>query len=213
MFLKVCGITRRDDAMHAIEQGATALGFVFWPHTPRCVSPERAADIITALPPDVMAVGVFVDESVQMIQRVIQQTGITAVQLHGSEPPAYAGAFDVPVLRAFTVDAAETEAGTWSEETTLLLDTIDPVHRGGTGLTIDWDRAAALARRRRIVLSGGLTPFNVSDAIGAVRPFGVDVSSGVEESPGIKDLEKVAQFLVKAREAFTQYESCEPRAE
>jgi phosphoribosylanthranilate isomerase len=204
MFLKVCGITRRDDALHAVEQGATALGFVFWPHTPRYVSPDRAADIIAALPPQVITVGVFVDESVEMIERIVEQTGIAAVQLHGQESPAYAGAFDMPVLRALTVEAAEKEGSVWPGDTTFLLDTIDPVRRGGTGLTIDWNRAAALARSRRIVLSGGLTPLNVSDAIVAVRPFGVDVSSGVEESPGVKDFDKVARFLASAREAFTQ---------
>jgi phosphoribosylanthranilate isomerase len=204
MFLKVCGITRSADAIHAIEHGATALGFVFWAPSPRHVSTEQAAKIIQQLPDDVMPVGLFVDESIERIEEITAGTGIRAVQLHGDETPAYAASLSVPLLRAMTVDEGEAHGEDWPADTVLLLDAVDPVRRGGTGIAIDWDRAAALARRRRVVLAGGLTPFNVAQAIAAVRPYGVDVSSGVEATPGVKDSEKVARFLAEARRAFEQ---------
>jgi len=202
MFLKICGITRLSDALHAVEHGASALGFVFWPQSPRFISPERAAQIIAALPTDVDAVGVFVNESVDGIRAVVAQTGISAIQLHGDEAPGYADALGWPVLRAITVDQAEHAAAAWPPETTFLMDAGDPVRRGGTGLHVDWQQAASVARGRRIVLAGGLTPDNVAGAIDTVRPFGVDVSSGVEDAPGVKNSDKVARFLASARSAF-----------
>lgn len=202
MFVKICGITRLSEALHAVEHGAGALGFVFWPPSPRHISPERAAEIIAALPPGVSTVGVFVNESVEGIRAVVARSGISMIQLHGDEGPAYAGALDRPVLRAITVDQAEQAFTAWPPGTIFLMDAADRVRRGGTGKTIDWQRAAAPARGRRVVLAGGLTPDNVADAIGAVRPFGVDVSSGVEEAPGVKNADKVARFLASARSAF-----------
>jgi phosphoribosylanthranilate isomerase len=147
---------------------------------------------------------VFVNEPVDGIRAVVARTGINAVQLHGEEPPAYAEALGWPVFRALTVADADEACDAWSDETTFLLDTIDPVRRGGTGETVDWGRAAAIAQTRRVVLAGGLTPLNVADAISAVRPYGVDVSSGVEESPGVKNFDKVARFLENARHAFEE---------
>ena len=202
MFIKVCGITRLTDALFAAEQGATAVGFVFWPRSPRSVEPERAAEIIAQLPSNVTPVGVFVNERVDAIRDVIARTGITTVQLHGDEPPAYAAAIGWPVLRSITLEDAVDVAAAWPDATTLLLDATDPVRRGGTGQTVDWTRAAGIAAIRRIVLAGGLTPSNVARAIETVRPYGVDVSSGVEESPGVKNFQKVAQFLANARRAF-----------
>lgn len=202
MLLKICGITRLSDALHAVEHGAGALGFVFWPQSPRYITPERAAEIIAALPPGVDAVGVFVNEPVDSIRAVVAQTGISTIQLHGNETPAYADALGWPVLRAITVEQAEQASASWPPETLFLMDAADPVRRGGTGSTIDWQQAASAARGRRIVLAGGLTPDNVADAIGTVRPFGVDVSSGVEDAPGVKNPDKVARFLKSARSAF-----------
>ena len=204
MFLKICGITRLTDALHAVEQGATAVGFVLWPRSPRAVSVERAAAIISELPSHVMAVGVFVNESVDGIRAIAQRTRLTAVQLHGDEPPAYAEALDWPVIRAVSVTEIGEASEAWSPETALLLDNIDPARRGGTGAVIDWSEAADIAQKRRIVLAGGLTPANVASAIRAVRPFGVDVSSGVESAPGVKDFGKVTQFIANAREAFEE---------
>jgi len=204
MFLKICGITRLTDALHAVEQGATAVGFVLWPRSPRAVSVERAAEIIAELPSHVMAVGVFVNEPVDGIRAIAKRTRLTAVQLHGDEPPAYAEALDWPVIRAVSVGDIGEASQAWSPETALLLDNIDPVRRGGTGAVIDWSEAADLAQKRRVVLAGGLTPANVASAIRAVRPFGVDVSSGVESAPGVKDFGKVTQFIANAREAFEE---------
>jgi phosphoribosylanthranilate isomerase len=202
VFLKICGITRLTDARHAVDEGATALGFVFWPRSPRYVTPDRAAEIVAELPSEVLAVGVFVNEPVEGIRRIAAEAHLSAVQLHGDEPPAYADALAWPVLRAVTLETAPEACDAWASETTLLLDAADPERRGGTGITVDWPRAASVARQRRVVLAGGLTPGTVSEAIATVRPYGVDVSSGVEESPGVKDFAKVAEFLASAREAF-----------
>ena len=202
MFLKVCGITRLTDALHAADQGATALGFVFWPRSPRFVTPEHAAEIIRELPGTVTTVGVFVNESIDGIRTVVARTGLTAVQLHGDEPPAYADAITWPLLRSVTLDEAVQVRDDWPSNTTWLLDAADRQRRGGTGQRVDWQRAAVLARDRRIVLAGGLTPDNVADAITTVHPYGVDVSTGVEEGPGVKDLKKVTAFLASAKEAF-----------
>jgi phosphoribosylanthranilate isomerase len=204
MFLKVCGITRLTDALQAVQQGANALGFVFWTHSPRFVTPERAGEIIRELPSNVAAVGVFVNEPIDGIRDAIAKSGITTIQLHGDEPPAYADALAFPVLRAVDVDEARDACPAWPANTLFLVDAIDPVRRGGTGEQVDWIRAAAVAREWRVVLAGGLTPDNVADAIAAVRPFGVDVSTGVEASPGVKDFDKVARFVANARRALEE---------
>lgn len=204
MFLKVCGVTRLSDGLHAAEHGATALGFVFWPRSPRYVTPEAAAEIIAGLPPSVTTVGLFVNESAEHIRAVMAQTGIGMVQLHGDERPQLALELAQPVLRAIDVKGAERVCGEWPAETTFLIDAVDPVRRGGTGTRVDWKRAATLARAWRVVLAGGLNPANVAAAIAAVRPYGVDVSSGVEEAPGVKDPDKVARFLANARTAFEE---------
>jgi len=203
MFLKICGITRLEDARVAVDHGATALGFVFWPKSPRRIAAARAAEIIAALPPSVTTVGVFVDETVDGIRDVLAQTGMRAVQLHGDEPPSYASALGVPILRSMDVDAADTSAG-WPADTIFLVERSDRVRRGGTGQLANWEGAAALARRIRIVLAGGLSDANVAEAIAAVGPYGVDVASGVEDAPGIKNADKVARFLARARSAFEQ---------
>jgi len=201
-FIKVCGITRVSDALHAVEQGATALGFVLWPKSPRAITADRAAEIVAELPAHVMSVGVFVNESIDSIRNTAEHVGLTAVQLHGDEPPAYADALEWPVIRAVSVGEINLAADAWSPDTALLVDNIDPVRRGGTGSAVDWTRAAGVAKTRRVVLAGGLTPDNVATAIRAVHPFGVDVSSGVESAPGVKDLDKVAQFISNARLGF-----------
>ena len=201
-FVKICGITRLVDALHACRQGATALGFVFWPRSPRAVSPDRASEIIAALPANVTTVGVFVNEGLEGIRRVISTTGIGAVQLHGEETPQDSEGVDRPILKSVTLDQAVEASHTWPSDAILLLDASDPVRRGGTGVAIDWARAAQVARHRSIVLAGGLTPQNVEDAIRTVRPYGVDVSSGVESAPGIKDFDKVSLFVANARRAF-----------
>jgi phosphoribosylanthranilate isomerase len=205
LFVKICGMTRLPDALHAVEHGANALGFVFWPQSPRYVAPERAAAIIAALPAGVSTVGVFVNAPVDVITRVAAETGISTIQLHGDEPPDYADALEWPVVRATTLEQIEEAFSAWPPGTTFLMDAADPVRRGGTGRTIDWQQAASAARLRRVVLAGGLTADNVAEAIAAVRPFGVDVSSGVEDAPGVKNGDMVARFLASARSAGDQH--------
>jgi len=202
VFLKICGITNLDDAMHAVEHGATALGFVLWPRSPRVVQRDTVTRIVAHLPATVTTVGVFVNESIDEIVRTMERTNLTAIQLHGDEPVEYAEALAWPILRSVTLETASLIAPAWPDDTMLLLDAADPERRGGTGQQVDWEAAAALARTRRVVLAGGLTPVNVTDAIGRVRPYGVDVSSGVEDAPGVKNPGKVSQFLTCARKAM-----------
>jgi phosphoribosylanthranilate isomerase len=204
IFIKVCGMTRLTDALHAVDQGATALGFIFWPRSPRAVSLERAAEIIAELPSSITTVGVFVNEPIDGIRAIVARTGINTVQLHGDEPPAYADALEWPLIRAVDADDVDEACAAWSGQTALLLDTIDPIRRGGTGVPVDWARAAGVARTRKLVLAGGLTPENVASAIRAVRPYGVDVSSGVELAPGVKDFDKVTRFVKNALRAFEE---------
>lgn len=191
MFVKICGITRREDADAAVEAGAAALGFVFWPNSPRAIDPFRARTIVAGLPPFVSAVGVFVDQPQEYVNGVANLVQLSAVQLHGEERGEYVSGIDRPVVKAVALRnglapaAGAVEA--WPSRVLVLLDVHDPVRRGGTGRTVDWSVAAGIARRRRVVLAGGLTAENVGEAIARVRPFGIDVSSGVEAAPGIKD--------------------------
>lgn len=188
MFVKICGITRLEDALAAVDAGANALGFVFWPKSPRRVDPERARQIVAALPDRVIAVGVFVDQPTDDVNEVAQRVGLGAVQLHGTERGDYLRTMTRPVIKAVSVVGEEApDVSEWAPDVTILLDVHDPVRKGGTGRTIDWTAAAAVAHRRKILLAGGLTPQNVSDAIARVMPYGIDVSSGVEMEPGLKD--------------------------
>ena len=189
MFVKICGITRAEDADAAVAAGADALGFVFWPDSPRFVDPYRARAIAATLPPFVTPVGVFVNQPAEYVMAVASLVRLGAVQLHGDEDEPYAVSLGTPVIKAVT--AASLDAGAWSGRYLLLVDAHDPVRRGGTGLTADWDRAARLAGERPILLAGGLTPENVAGAIARVRPFGIDVSSGLERSPGVKDHQRL----------------------
>jgi phosphoribosylanthranilate isomerase len=186
MLVKICGLTRLEDAEAAVDCGAGALGFVFWPGSPRAIDPNRARAIVRTLPPFVTPVGVFVNQPADYVNDVAALVGLGVVQLHGDESADYAATIARPVLKAITADmAAASDA--WPAATMILLDAHDPVRRGGTGRTVDWSGAALLSSRRRVVLAGGLNPDNVAAAVAAVRPFGIDVSSGVERSPGIKD--------------------------
>ena len=194
MFVKICGITRREDAEAAVSAGADALGFVFWPDSPRCIDPFRARAIVSTLPPFVTPVGVFVDQPAEYVNGVGSLANLGAVQLHGEESRDYARTMTRPVMKAVSLRddtvAAPGSIDAWPARVVILLDVHDPVRRGGTGRTLDWAAAAAVtaaARGRKIVLAGGLTADNVGEAIARVRPFGIDVSSGVEVAPGIKD--------------------------
>ncbi len=187
MFVKICGITRLEDAEAAVEAGASAIGFVFWPKSRRFIDPYRARAIAARLLPFVTPVGLFVDQPREHVNAVASLVRLGVVQLHGDETAEFAASLAAPVIRALSIEKATA----WPEGTTLLLDAHDPVQRGGTGRTIDWTAAAAIASRRRVLLAGGLTPENVAEAIARVRPFGIDVSSGVERAPGIKDHQRL----------------------
>ncbi|MES1254118.1 MAG: phosphoribosylanthranilate isomerase [Acidobacteriota bacterium] len=199
MVVKICGITRADDAAAAVDAGASAVGFVFWPASPRFIDPYRARAIAAGLPAFVTAVGVFVNQPAAYVNAVAALVPLGAVQLHGDEPPAYLAGVRRPVIKAIPVPAPVPVGGDgaspvnapsldiWPPRVMLLVDVHDPARRGGTGRTVDWSVAAAIASRRRTLLAGGLTPENVADAVTRVRPFGIDVSSGVEQAPGIKD--------------------------
>jgi phosphoribosylanthranilate isomerase len=195
MFVKVCGITRAEDAEAAVHAGATAIGFVFWPKSPRAIDPYRAQAIVATLPPFVTPVGVFVDQPAEYVNGVASLVRLGAVQLHGDESLGYVNAMLRPVVKAVSLrDGLAPAAGRiddWPSRVLLLLDVHDPVRKGGTGRTVDWSVAAEIARRRPVLLAGGLTAENAGEAIDRVRPFGIDVSSGVEAAPGIKDHQRI----------------------
>lgn len=201
MRVKICGITREEDARLATALGADAIGMVFWPGSPRAVSVEQAARIVASLPPLVTAVGVFVDQTAQEVEEIAGRVRLGAVQLHGRETPAFARSLSYRVIKALPVgpDGPLEPTEPWAD-VVLLLDAHDPVRRGGTGRTIDWGRAAEIARRHPVLLAGGLRPDNVAEAVTRVRPAGIDVSSGVESAPGIKDPQLLrALFAALAR--------------
>jgi phosphoribosylanthranilate isomerase len=192
--VKICGIRRLEDALLAAELGASALGFVFWPSSPRFLDPYRARPIVAALPPFVTTVGVFVDEPEAYVSGVARLLNLGAIQLHGQErvEPYAQGSYRV--IKAVAVaDGGDCLAAVKAvpARATVLLDAHDPVKRGGTGRTIDWTQAASASRVRPIILSGGMNADNVRAAVDAVRPYAVDVSSGVESSPGVKDPDKL----------------------
>jgi phosphoribosylanthranilate isomerase len=193
VLVKICGITRLADAEAAIEAGANALGFVFWRDSPRFIDPYRARTIVRALPAFVTTVGVFVNQPAAFIAGVANLVPLGAVQLHGDEAAERVHDLGRPIIKALTLDLASNpdRLALWPAGVTILLDAHDPVRRGGTGHPVDWPAAAAIAARRRTILAGGLTPDNIAAAVDRVRPFGVDVSSGVERSPGVKDRARI----------------------
>ena len=199
MLVKICGITRLEDAEAAVAAGAAAIGFVFWPKSPRFVDPHRARQIAAALPPFVTAVGVFVDQPLEYVNGVASLVRLGVVQLHGDETPRFAAAVSSPVMKAVSTGRADMRA--WPSRVRLLLDAHDPVARGGTGRTIDWTAAADMAVQREIFLAGGLTPDNVANAVARVHPFGIDVSSGVERAPGIKDHQRLRALFEAVHDA------------
>ena len=195
--VKVCGITRVDDAAAAVELGAAALGFVFWPRSPRRITVETAREIGGTLPPFVARIGVFVDMPADDVGRIVDEARLDGVQLHGDEKPDQYRGLKARLLKAVTLDS-DTDvkaAATLPAHVTVLVDATDRVRRGGTGKIADWTNAAALAAQRPVILAGGLTVANVGEAIRQVRPWAVDVSSGVESAPGIKSRERLEAFF------------------
>lgn len=204
MFIKICGITNSNDAEFAVLCGATALGFIFYPKSPRYINPEKAARIIQKLHRKIYKVGVFVDHPAEDVNVTAAGIGLTHVQLHGNEEPAYCDQMQARVIKAFRIrDNCDIEKMRGFTAPLFLLDAFSKNAYGGTGKTFDWSLALEAAKLGRpIILSGGLSPDNVSEAIKKVRPFGVDVSSGVETRPGRKNSEKVKLFIERALESF-----------
>ncbi len=202
--IKICGITNPDDALAAVTAGADALGFVFHKASPRCVIAEVVRRIIASLPPFVLPVGVFVNEDMKVVRDVMDSCGLALAQLHGDESATYCQQLGRPVLKAIRLrdmgsflSLAEYKGRGGVRG--FVIDTYSESVYGGTGQTTDWSLAAEAAKTAAILLAGGLTPDNVGEAIVKVRPYGVDVSSGVEASPGKKDHAKVKAFIQAAK--------------
>ncbi|MGD9163609.1 MAG: phosphoribosylanthranilate isomerase [Chromatiales bacterium] len=195
--VKICGITRLEDAQAAVNQGADAIGLVFYPASPRAVTPEQAAAIIKHLPPFITVVGLFVDASREGVAEILNTVPLDLLQFHGEETPAQCGGHGRPWIKAIRMRESvdlEQMMHQYAEASGLLLDTYRAGVPGGTGACFDWDR---IPRElcSRIILAGGLNPNNVEQAIRQVHPYAVDVSGGVEAAKGIKDADKIAAFI------------------
>ena len=204
--VKICGITRLQDALTAVEASAEALGFMFYAGSKRAITATDAAVIIRELPLSVRKVGVFVDADPLEIRRTIDLTGIDTLQFHGHESPEVCGQFKgvQQVWKAFRIESSHSlkSLSQYADVDAWLLDSFVPGALGGTGATFNWTLAAeARSLGKPIILAGGLTPENVAQAVHQVRPFAVDVSSGVESEPGHKDPDRVRAFINAARQA------------
>ena len=218
-WVKICGITNVDDALTAVEAGADALGFVFHPNSPRRVDPEHASKIVARLPPNLEIVGVFVDQAVQHINETVQEVGLSAVQLHGHGFPGnqlktVLNSQSRKLFVAFSARLFEKQSGMNGFElrtqdkndiSAIFLDSGSLEQPGGTGEIFDWNRAAPIAslisKDFNLVVAGGLNSDNVTKAIHILKPWGVDVSSGVESKPGKKGADKIRAFINRVREA------------
>lgn len=201
--IKMCGITRSEDAEHAVRSGADALGFIFWPLSPRYIAPPDARGIIRKVGPFVATVGVFVNASADEVRAAIGAAGISVLQFHGEEAADFCGSFGLPFLKAFKVGQGGDllkSADRYGAAAGWLFDAFDPRLVGGTGETFDWSLIPA-GLARPLVLSGGLHAGNVGEAIRRVKPYAVDVSSGTETGKGIKSAEKIAAFVQGVRNA------------
>ncbi|MEN8176735.1 MAG: phosphoribosylanthranilate isomerase [Pseudomonadota bacterium] len=195
--VKICGITRLEDALAAVEAGADAIGLVFYAASPRRIEPDLAAGIVRRLPPFVTKVGLFVDADAAEIQAVVRRAQLDLIQFHGQETPEFCGGFDRPYIKAIRMREGvdlEAERRRYRDAAGLLLDAYRPGTPGGTGETFDWARIPP-ALAGEIVLAGGLDADNVAAAIRVVRPYALDVSGGVESAKGIKDHEKIHRFM------------------
>ena len=195
--VKICGITTVDMAQEAVQQGADAIGLVFYPPSPRCVTIDQASEIVASLPAFMTAVGLFVNEQADEISHVISKTSINLLQFHGNECPDYCASFDFPYIKAFRmsedIDLLK-QRSEYKRAQSLLLDTYRAGVPGGTGEAFDWDRIPE-ELAGDIILAGGLDADNITRAIQTVKPYAVDVSGGVESSKGVKSPEKIRQFM------------------
>lgn len=201
--VKICGITSLEDAQAAVDAGADALGFVFYPPSPRYVTPEQAGQIIQTLPPFVTTVGLFVDVALDAINGLAARCGLDRVQLHGRETPEFCRQVTRPVIKAIRIKnaASLTPVPDYKVAAYLLDAYVEGALPGGTGASFSWELAAQVKPYGPVILAGGLTPENIEVAVAQIRPYGVDVSTGVERAPGIKDHQKVRQFIARAKAA------------
>ena len=200
-WIKICGITNKEDALRAASLEINALGFVFAP-SPRRVDPSTVQDIVQYLPPSVIRVGVFVNQDYSEVERILKDCGLTALQFHGKELPEYCRKFSLPVIKVIRIrDLDSLREIDLYPNVSILLDTYHPAKAGGTGKTFPWEIALKAREKKNLILSGGLTPDNVGEAIRKVRPFGVDVGSGVESIPGKKDFFKMVEFVKEVKKA------------
>lgn len=200
--VKICGITNHEDAQMAVAAGASALGFIFHKKSPRYVSPSKVRPIIEALPPFVTPVGVFVDHSEHAVRDICRLTRISTVQFHGEESPGYCKRFkNFKIIKAFRVrDTFDFKSVLQYKVDAYLFDTFSETEAGGTGTTFNWDLLKNYKFDKPVILSGGLNHANVHQAVEAVHPYAVDVSSGVEKSPGTKDYRLVNAFCQAANQ-------------
>ncbi|MGH8036091.1 MAG: phosphoribosylanthranilate isomerase [Lysobacterales bacterium] len=198
--IKICGLTRTEDIETAVAAGADALGFVFVPASPRCLEASAAALLCARVPAFVCRVGLFLNQEPECVRAVLKRVPLSLLQFHGDEDAGYCGQFGLPYVKAIRGQPREAvalaEAG-FADAAGILVDSHLPGGLGGTGLALDWN--GLQAGRKPLILAGGLNPFNVAEAIRLVRPWAVDVSSGVELAPGIKDANAVRQFINEAR--------------
>ena len=211
MRVKVCGLTRRDDVVRAVDLGVDALGFNFVPGSPRRLTAEDAARLADGVPPFVTRVGVFADTAPDQVAATARAAGLDVAQMHGHESPEACAAIPIPWFKALRVDDRfdPREAARYGRPL-VLLDADVPGRLGGTGLRFDWDVARRTAAWARVIVAGGLDAEVVGDAIARARPFAVDVNSGVETSPGLKDAGRLALFCRRVREASARWEEEEP---
>ncbi len=201
--VKICGIGNTEDALAACEAGADALGFIFYPKSPRYVEPVTAKEIIKTLPGDVAKIGVFVDQPLLEIRRIFMFCALDFIQVHGNEPLGYCRRIPPDLLiKAVRLETGDDLIGIGHfEAKAFLVDSADPIRHGGTGRLSNWELAAVLAEKHSVILAGGLNPQNVHEAIRRVLPAAVDVGSGVEKEPGRKDHERMRVFIQEARAA------------
>ena len=198
--VKVCGMTNLKDTLVAVEEGADAVGFIFYKKSPRSVTMKLVREIVIELPPFVDTVGVFVDETAEQINKIADYCNLDIVQLHGDESPTFCKRMRRRVIKAFRVkDMQSLKKLSKFQVSGFILDTFSESLDGGTGKVFDWNLALPAKKFGPVIMAGGLTPNNVRQAIQRVRPYGVDVCSGVESEPGIKDHKKIRVFLKNAK--------------
>ena len=197
--VKICGLTRPEDVTAAVAAGADALGFVFTPRSRRCVDAVQARKLVQQVPAFVARVGLFMDQDAEFVQRVLEAVPLSMLQFHGRESRDFCARFGRPYIKALAVSSARevAQAKHYPDAAALLLDSHEPGAPGGTGKTLDWDSIPEFSRP--VVLAGGLTPDNVARAVARARPWAVDVSSGVEDAPGLKNREKMIRFIKEAK--------------